>query len=124
MDSSTLVPSPSSSTTSDATASVPATTPMEYTMEEIAIHNKRDDMWMVIDGGVYDLTKFFKDHPGGGDVLVMYSGIERFIFDVLIFDINSAIGQDSTSAFYAVGHSREADEMMKSYFIGYLAKKK
>jgi hypothetical protein len=30
-----------------------------------AQHNKEDDCWVVIDGRVFDLTTYLKDHPGG-----------------------------------------------------------
>ncbi len=31
---------------------------------EVASHNKPGSLWIVIDGDVYDLTKFQEDHPG------------------------------------------------------------
>jgi cytochrome b involved in lipid metabolism len=36
-----------------------------YTFDELVLHNKDGDMWLAIDGTVYDLTKFSEEHPGG-----------------------------------------------------------
>lgn len=41
----------------------PATT--EFTLADVAKHNKKDDVWVVVDGVVLDCTKFLPDHPGG-----------------------------------------------------------
>jgi L-lactate dehydrogenase (cytochrome) len=32
---------------------------------EILQHNRRDDVWIVVDGEVYDMTEFAPEHPGG-----------------------------------------------------------
>ena len=37
----------------------------QYTMEEIGRHNKPDDLWLVVDNRVYDVSKWAKHHPGG-----------------------------------------------------------
>jgi cytochrome b involved in lipid metabolism len=37
-----------------------------YALSEIAQHNRLDDIWVIIDGNVYDLTNFVSEHPGGG----------------------------------------------------------
>mmetsp|Transcript_19728 Transcript_19728/g.41220 ORF Transcript_19728/g.41220 Transcript_19728/m.41220 type:complete len:494 (-) Transcript_19728:74-1555(-) len=37
----------------------------KYTMEEIGRHNKPDDLWLVVDNRVYDVSKWAKHHPGG-----------------------------------------------------------
>ncbi|KAJ3200100.1 hypothetical protein HDU67_002305 [Dinochytrium kinnereticum] len=36
-----------------------------YTPSEVALHNKRDDVWMAIAGKVYNVTHYLKFHPGG-----------------------------------------------------------
>lgn len=36
-----------------------------YSSSDVASHNKADDLWIIVEGGVYDLTKFQTDHPGG-----------------------------------------------------------
>jgi len=33
----------------------------QYTMDEVKKHNKAEDLWVVIEGKVYDLTKYLKD---------------------------------------------------------------
>lgn len=62
-----------------------------YTMEEVAKHNKKDDVWVVVDGQVLDVTKasslfsgntylaerpvqFLPDHPGGEKAILLYAG--------------------------------------------------
>lgn len=30
-------------------------------MQEVSAHNKPNDLWIVINGNVYDVTKFVKD---------------------------------------------------------------
>ncbi|AJP40658.1 AHL_G0040180.mRNA.1.CDS.1 [Saccharomyces cerevisiae] len=41
---------------------------------EVAKHNKPDDCWVVINGYVYDLTRFLPNHPGGQDVIKFNAG--------------------------------------------------
>lgn len=35
-----------------------------FTQSDVASNNKADSLWIVVDGDVYDLTKFQDDHPG------------------------------------------------------------
>merc|ERR1719343_856571 len=80
----------------------------EYTSDEVADHNTEDDCWMVIGsdatGGpkVYDVTSYLDDHPGGAEVML---------------DVG---GQDADEFFEDIGHSSDAREELKKYFIGHL----
>jgi cytochrome b involved in lipid metabolism len=71
-----------------------------YTLEEVAEHNTPEDCWIVIDGGVYDITEWHMEHPGGSDIL-MENG-----------------GADASSMFDAIGHSEEAIDTREEYRIG------
>lgn len=73
-----------------------------FTFEELASHNKADDLWMAIDGKVYDCTAFLDEHPGGEEVLVDCGGM------------------DATGPFDDIGHSDDAREALKSMLVGKL----
>ncbi|KAG2186716.1 hypothetical protein INT44_002942 [Umbelopsis vinacea] len=44
------------------------------TLQEVAKHNTKDDLWIVIHGKVYDLTNFLPEHPGGPRIILKYAG--------------------------------------------------
>ena len=67
-------------------------------LDEIVEHNTKDSCWLLIDGKVYDVTKF--KHPGGKQILLQNSG------------------QDATTQFEDIGHSEKADEYLKELYIG------
>jgi flavocytochrome c len=46
----------------------------DYTVEDVAKHNKEDDCWVILWDKVYDVTKFLVDHPGGKDAILLYAG--------------------------------------------------
>lgn len=46
------------------------------TREEVKKHCKPDDAWIIVDGDVYDVTKFAKMHPGGQQLLLDYAGTD------------------------------------------------
>lgn len=46
----------------------------EYTMEEIAKHNKKDDLWVVVKGVVMDLSDWLDEHPGGPQAIMNFMG--------------------------------------------------
>ena len=35
-----------------------------FTTSDVASHNKADNLYIIVDQDVYDLTKFQDDHPG------------------------------------------------------------
>ncbi|AQK62784.1 Cytochrome b5 [Zea mays] len=50
-----------------------------YSMKEAALHNTPDDCWVVVDGKIYDVTKYLEDHPGGADVLLEATGAASLV---------------------------------------------
>ncbi|KAJ2150987.1 hypothetical protein GGH15_006381, partial [Coemansia sp. RSA 562] len=71
-----------------------------FTAAEIAKHNTREDVWILIHDKVYDVTKFLDEHPGGEEVILENAG------------------KDSTSDFEDIGHSEDARDMLSQYYIG------
>jgi len=71
-----------------------------YTMEEVALHNSRDDCWLVAHGRVYDVTSFVALHPAGPNAILKHAGTES----TRDFDF----------------HSYAARKMWKAYLIGYV----
>ncbi|KAI1377243.1 FMN-dependent dehydrogenase-domain-containing protein [Hypoxylon crocopeplum] len=43
-------------------------------VDEISRHQSLEDLWLVVDGIVYDLSQFAPEHPGGPGVLLQYAG--------------------------------------------------
>ncbi|KAJ4722973.1 Cytochrome b5 [Melia azedarach] len=71
-----------------------------FTLAEVSEHNNAKDCWLIINGKVYDVTKFLEDHPGGDEVML------------------SATGKDATDDFEDIGHSLSAREMVDQYYVG------
>ncbi|KAL2153099.1 hypothetical protein VTH82DRAFT_4254 [Thermothelomyces myriococcoides] len=71
------------------------------TLEELRQHSGEDEPWFVVNGQVYDGTKFLEGHPGGAASII------------------NAAGQDVSEEFLAI-HSENAKAMMPSYHIGTL----
>ncbi|KAK8043840.1 acyl-CoA dehydrogenase [Apiospora phragmitis] len=45
-----------------------------FKASDVASHNKADDLWIIVDEDVYDLTKFQDEHPGGKKILTRVAG--------------------------------------------------
>uniref|UniRef100_A0A7S0A2T7 Cytochrome b5 heme-binding domain-containing protein n=1 Tax=Pyrodinium bahamense TaxID=73915 RepID=A0A7S0A2T7_9DINO len=69
---------------------------------EVEKHASKDDLWLLIDGKVYDVTPFLDIHPGGGHLIV------------------DAAGKDST-ALFEMTHGeglRYSLRLLNQFFIG------
>ncbi|XP_044281736.1 acyl-CoA (8-3)-desaturase-like [Varanus komodoensis] len=99
---------PQQSGTSVGKAGPGSDVPRLFTWEEVGLHsgesNSKQDRWLVIDRKVYDVSQFYRQHPGGTRVISHYSG------------------QDATDAFTAF---HKNDDLVKKYLhsllIGELA---
>uniref|UniRef100_A0A7S1FKZ6 Cytochrome b5 heme-binding domain-containing protein n=1 Tax=Noctiluca scintillans TaxID=2966 RepID=A0A7S1FKZ6_NOCSC len=69
---------------------------------EVKKHVNQDDLWLMIDGKVYDVTPFLNLHPGGGQLIV------------------DAAGKDATSAFERTHGEglRYSLRLLNQFFIG------
>eukprot|EP01024_Parvocaulis_polyphysoides_P057280 TRINITY_DN6086_c0_g1_i1.p2 TRINITY_DN6086_c0_g1~~TRINITY_DN6086_c0_g1_i1.p2 ORF type:complete len:153 (+),score=19.61 TRINITY_DN6086_c0_g1_i1:47-505(+) len=78
----------------------------QFTKEEIAEHNSRDDVWIIVrdKGGtpyVYDVSPFVDEHPGGDSILTNAGG-------------------DTTDGFYGPQHPPRAFDILDDFIIGTL----
>merc|ERR1719221_2581729 len=69
---------------------------------EVQRHTSKDDLWLLIDGKVYDVTPFLNIHPGGGQLIV------------------EAAGKDATSLFEMTHGEglRYSLRLLNQFFIG------
>lgn len=107
----------STATVNDLTKSGPApavdvnpeTASTMITAQELAQHSSLNDCWMIIGSGVYNLTSFLRQHPGGVQSMAKYCG------------------QDGTQGFETLdrgqgqSHSSSASMLKEDYRIGTLA---
>lgn len=70
-----------------------------FSEDEIRKHSTEDDLWIIIDGTVYDLTRFADLHPGG------------------VFPLLEVAGKDATEAFYGL-HRQDVLRKYDRYKIG------
>ena len=100
-----VTPTPKPTMTAKPTPSPsPTTTQTGYSMEDVKKRNTSSACWTVIDGNVYDLTKWIPAHRGGPQSIIFLCG------------------KDGTSA-YKVQHEGASTPMaaLANYFIGPLA---
>ena len=71
----------------------------EYTREQVSRHATENDMWIIIDTSIYDMSDFIDLHPGGAFPILEYAG------------------KDATDAFYGL-HRQEVLLKYARYKIG------
>ncbi len=95
-------------TTATATTTTPTstTTPAtqnKFSLSQVSSHKSRTDCWVTVNGGVYNLTTWIDQHPGGADKIL------------------ALCGKDGSSAFNAQhGSSAQANATLASFKIGTL----
>ena len=47
-----------------------------FSKEQVSSHNSEMDCWVIIAGGVYDVTPFLNEHPGGKKILLKVGGMD------------------------------------------------
>ncbi|KAI4834535.1 hypothetical protein E4T44_08736, partial [Aureobasidium sp. EXF-8845] len=45
-----------------------------YSKADVQSHNKPDNLWIIVDDDVYDMTKFQEEHPGGKKIIQRVAG--------------------------------------------------
>ena len=74
-----------------------------YTAAQVATHDSEDDLWVVIDGKVYDLTEYVHEHPGGSEAIAKNAG------------------KDVTVGFNGPQHPSRVFDIVEDYRVGTLA---
>ncbi|EST06179.1 FMN-dependent dehydrogenase [Kalmanozyma brasiliensis GHG001] len=74
----------------------------QVTVNEVQRHASAADAWLVIEGGVYDVTSYLDSHPGGKTLLLNYAG------------------KDATQAFKAAHSTSVLSQLPQSSYKGAL----
>jgi predicted heme/steroid binding protein len=84
-----------------------------FAVEEIGRHSTEDDCWIIVDGKVYDVTKFLQEHPGGKRILLKVAGqdatkefhslhapeiLDRFDSQLRIGDVEGSVKQENAAS--------------------------
>ena len=70
--------------------------------EEVKKHNKVDDLWVIIDKKVYDVTEYVEEHPGGVEAIAKNAG------------------GDASKGFRGPQHPSRVFDIVEDYLIGVL----
>ena len=74
----------------------------EYTSADVAKHNSKGDVWIVVKGKVYDVTPYVEEHPGGLAIL-------------------RNAGGDATEGFHGPQHPPRVFDIIDDFLIGRIA---
>jgi len=77
----------------------------KLTLADVQKHNTPADCWIVIQKNIYEVTSYLSLHPGGKERIIPYCGKD-----------------DATQAFTTQdgegSHSKEANDLLQSFFVG------
>jgi cytochrome b involved in lipid metabolism len=94
---------PSASTTPSASSTPTTSASAALTMAEVKQHASASSCWSVVDGEVFDLTKWIDRHPGGAKRIV------------------DMCGRDGSAAYHSQhGNSGRASQILNGYSLGKL----
>lgn len=71
---------------------------VNYTSDDVALHNSASDCWLIVNGKVYDVTSFIPSHPGGSAIIPY-------------------CGADGSAAFGSI-HQPGTVNLLPTYYIG------
>uniref|UniRef100_A0A7S1NMS0 Cytochrome-b5 reductase n=1 Tax=Eutreptiella gymnastica TaxID=73025 RepID=A0A7S1NMS0_9EUGL len=96
---SSTLPSIVVSSSSDASHQTPARVESKFTMSIVQQHNTPEDCWIVLEGKIYNVTEWLKEHPGGAESILDYAG------------------KDATEIFKTT-HSAYAKDLLAMFYLG------
>jgi cytochrome b involved in lipid metabolism len=75
-----------------------------YTAQQVAKHNTKSDLWVIVDGNVYDVSSFVDEHPGGVNAIMRHGG------------------GDSSAGFHGPQHPSRVYDLLPKFQIGVLVR--
>jgi 4-hydroxysphinganine ceramide fatty acyl 2-hydroxylase len=81
----------------------PPGTNASFSWQEIEKHDSEEDAWVVMEGKVYNVSKFLKDHPGGASIVLGHLGK----------DIGDVWDDEDYHS-----HSASAKKILERYYVG------
>eukprot|EP00899_Mesostigma_viride_P028493 jgi/Mesvir1/8829/Mv02730-RA.1 len=73
----------------------------EYTFEEVVASNRAGNVWLIIDGAIFDVTRWLPEHPGGSTIIP-----------------RQALNIDCARFFELYHSSRESFMYLKEFYLG------
>ena len=79
----------------------------------VAMHNSKEDCWMIINGMVYDVTEFVAKHPGGDSIVTGCGTDATTLFETRTTESGQTVGSGTP-------HSSRAASQLDDYLLGAL----